>query len=102
MNARPPPSVPDAFERAVNARLSTPPPDAFERAVNNALRPDDRGTVRGPAVGAPQATAAPSLTTADGFQWDDAAVGASVALAILLLGAALALTIRHRGRVILS
>jgi hypothetical protein len=37
VSARVSASQPDAFERAVNAKLSAPVPDAFERAVNAQL-----------------------------------------------------------------
>jgi hypothetical protein len=80
-------AVPDAFERAVNAKVAAMP-DAFERAVNARLAP-----AGGTDVSAPSAT--------DGFQWADAALGAAVTIGLLMLGAALLATIRRRTRVIL-
>jgi hypothetical protein len=78
--------VPDAFERAA-ARGVTPVPDALDRAV---LR-ETGASVQQPITSAPDG----------GFEWGDAFFGAVVALFIVLLGGATALTIRHRGRVIL-
>jgi hypothetical protein len=101
---------PDALERALDiglgARATEPMPDAFERALNielaaAAVRPDDRGTVRGPGIDPGPATTSSSLVSRVGFQWDDAAVGGAAVLGVLMLGAAVLLTIRHRGRVIL-
>jgi hypothetical protein len=64
------------------------------------VRPDDRGGVHGPgAAGQVQSEPPPAAT--DGFHWDDAFLGMAATLALLLFGAALALTIRSRGRVIL-
>jgi hypothetical protein len=95
--------VPDAFERAA-ARGVTPVPDALDRAVlretGASVRPDDRGEARGPGI-APSGVTAGASASDDGFAWGDAFFGAAVALFIVLLGGATALTIRHRGRVIL-
>ncbi len=96
-------AAPDAFERAVLRHASTAPPDAFERAVVRqatvAVRPDDRAGARGPGADAP--TLSPSADrTEPGFGWSDALLGAGI-LGVLLLGAAVTLTIRHRGRVVL-
>ena len=95
--------IPDVFERAV-ARNATAGPDAFERAVLRSTvdnrRPDDRAEARGPGAFttvSPAAAASPD----DGFAWSDALLGASAMLGIVLLGAAGALVIRHRGRVAL-
>ena len=79
--------VPDAFERAVNAKVAAMP-DAFERAVNARLVPTG-----GTEVSAPDG--------ADGFQWADAALGAAVTIGVLMLGVALLATVRRRTRVIL-
>jgi hypothetical protein len=106
-------SYPDAFERAVEARRTTVSspggsiPDAFERALNNALtagpvRPDDSNAARGPGVLAAGVAASSSIETSEGFQWADAAVGAGGASALLMLGAALLMTARHRGRALPS
>jgi hypothetical protein len=95
--------TPDAFERAV-ARNSSVGPDAVDRAILRSTvpnrRPDDRAEARGPgafATVSPAAAASPN----DGFAWSDALLGASAMLGIVLLGAAGALVIRHRGRVAL-
>ena len=64
-----------------------------------AIRPDDRGGVRGPGA-RPVQIAAPTAAR-DGFHWGDAFLGAMATLTMLMLGAALALSIRSRGRVIL-
>jgi len=64
-----------------------------------AIRPDDRGDVRGP--GAHPVQIVPPTATRDGFHWGDAFLGAAAALTMLMLGAALALSIRSRARVIL-
>jgi hypothetical protein len=94
---------PDVFERAVLRNTSTPPPDAFERAVlrqaSVVVRPDDRGGVRGPGAG-PTVLSVSVTPTEDGFGRDDALLGAGM-LAVVLLGAAATLTIRHRRHVIL-
>ena len=67
------------------------------------VRPDDRAGMHGPSaiIAAPL----PSPTTSSvesSFQWDDAALGAGAMLGLLLLLGAVGLTIRHRGRLILS
>jgi hypothetical protein len=109
-------AAPDAFERALNTELgaysagaedAAMVPDAFERALNTALqatatRPDDRSGWGGLDVVPEPPIAASSVAGADGFEWADAAVGAGAALGLLLAGMALLLTIRHRGRVIVS
>ena len=64
-----------------------------------AVRPDDRGGPRGPwtlLAASPTVQAVPG----DGFQWDDAALGAGAALCLVLLGMMAAMTIR-RSRVAL-
>jgi hypothetical protein len=68
-------------------------------ATGVAIRPDDRGDARGPG-----ALSAPPLgvPAGDPFQWDDAAAGAVAMLGALLLTAAIALTIRRRGRMAMS
>jgi hypothetical protein len=116
--------VPDVFERAamrairdgavrpddrpglrgIGGITSAPAvPDAFERAVlrhETSVRPDDLGGLRGPGS---LVTELPSTTSAstNGFEWGDAAFGAGAAFGFVLLAGAAALTIRHRGRVIL-
>jgi hypothetical protein len=95
---------PDAFERAVLRHASTAPPDAFERAVVRqatvAVRPDDRAVARGPGAVAP--TLSPSADPAQpNLGWSDALLGAAGILGVLVLGAAVTLTIRHRARVVL-
>ncbi len=96
VNARLATPGPDAFERAVNARYSTPVPDAFERAVANSVRPDDRGELRGPGVVPEQPVSTSSSYLSDARDWS------VVATVVLLLAAGLLLTIRHRRRVVLS
>jgi hypothetical protein len=102
--------VSDVFTRAVARGASTPVglTDVFERAVlrHNAsgpARPDDRAGLRG--VGTPLAAAEPVATTVSGgFRWADAAIGAAVALALVLMlaGLAVARTSHHRGQAILD
>jgi hypothetical protein len=73
------------------------------RTVDSAPgRPDDRSGPRGPGAipASLQSTAAASVQSA--FHWDDAALGAGAVVGLLLFGGAVGLTIRHRGRVILS
>jgi hypothetical protein len=106
-------SYPDAFERAVRAQMGTVSssgpsiPDAFERALNIVLaagpvRPDDRGAARGPGVLSAGVASSSSVETSEGFQWRDAAVGAGAASGLLMFGAALLMTARHRSRALLS
>jgi hypothetical protein len=97
---------PDAFERAVVSQAPVAAPDVFERAVlretgsTTPVRPDDRAGARGPGLVATSPTV--SLSAAEtGFQWDDALFGAGAAIGAVLLAAPAALTIRHRGRVIM-
>jgi hypothetical protein len=78
-------AVPDAFERAA-ARGATPMPDALDRAV-----------LRETASGQPSVAPASD----GGFEWGDALFGAAATLLAVMLACAAALTIRHRGRVIL-
>ena len=95
--------VPDVFDRAV-ARHAPAGPDAVDRAVLRSTvdnrRPDDRAEARGPGVFTTVSPAA-AATQNDGFARSDALLGASAMLGVLLLGAAGALVIRHRGRVAL-
>ena len=65
-----------------------------------ATRPDDRAGIRGPGA-RPVQIASPPVVVSDGFHWGDAFLGMAATVTLLLLGAALALTIRSRGRVIL-
>ena len=93
-------AVPDAIERYLDnglrtyavrpddraevrgpALASSTVPDAIERYLDNglrtyAVRPDDRAEVRGPALAAAELTPSPSLASGEGFQWNDAAIGA--------------------------
>ena len=71
---------------------------------DQAIRPNDRPGMLGVGGIEPvRDTGVRAVTTssADGFQWGDAAFGAAAAFGFVLLGAAGALAIRHRGRVIL-
>jgi hypothetical protein len=90
------------------AQAVTPASDVIDRAVQRQAVaatapvrvPDalDRAVFRESAA----AVQPPVTSTSDGeFAWGDAFFGAAVALFIVLLGGATALTIRHRGRVIL-
>lgn len=109
-------SAPDAFERAVNARLSsqaTPadvhdrstiavadtaaPPDWFERAVNAArgrsVPQDSHERFVAPAP-------SPAIVGDDGgIQWADLSIGVFLGLALGALGVLGALALRGRGRV---
>jgi hypothetical protein len=82
-------TTPDAFERAVDAKVAAAP-DAVERAVNARF-----------ADGVSGGTATSASSTASGFQWADAALGAAVTIGLLMLGVALVATARRRARVIL-
>jgi hypothetical protein len=89
-------SLPDAFERTVNARLSAPVPDAFERAaVRGAVRPDDLGTIRGPGAFGSQS----EIPVADDGSTDWRTYGALslVIVASLFAGSGL-LLVRRRER----
>jgi len=95
---------PDAFERAVNARLSTPMPDAFERAVN--AHNASLATIASPGRAVPdvvESIGSPSVAVpSDGFDWTSAAIGGSAMLALVLLVSGGALATRHsRSRVAL-
>ena len=82
--------------------------DVFERAVlrhnaSTAQRPDDRAGLRG--AGPQLADNAPiATTTAAGFQWTDAGVGAAATLALILVlaGLAIARTSHRRSHAILD
>jgi hypothetical protein len=81
-----------------HAELSATP-NVSSTAV--ATRPDDRGDARGPGALSAARLGVPALS-GDPFQWDDAVAGAVAMLGAILLMAAIALTIRRRGRVALS
>lgn len=94
---------PDDRAGPLGAGAMTLPERVAARTVDSAPgRPDDRGGMRGPGAipASLQSTAAASVEST--FQWDDAALGAGAVLGLLLFGGAVGLTIRHRGRVILS
>jgi hypothetical protein len=94
---------PDDRAGPLGAGAVTLPGRVAARRVNNTPgRPDDRGGMRGPGTipASLPSTAAASVQST--FQWDDAALGAGAVLGLLLFGGAVGLTIRHRGRVILS
>jgi hypothetical protein len=46
----------------------------------------------------PRSTGSPELVASSNFNWDDAAIGAGFALALVLLGGGAALATRHSGR----
>jgi hypothetical protein len=96
VDARVSASLPDAFERAVNARLSAPVPDAIERAViRQAVRPDDLGTVRGPGAFGTQT----EIPVADGGGADWRTYGAlSLVIVASLFAASGLLLVRRRER----
>ena len=52
----------------------------------------------GAEAGAPQASPAVQIVEAGGFQWGDAAIGAAVALGVLMLATGVVVVLRH-GRV---
>ena len=98
-------ALPDAVERAImrpddrsgmigvgGAQARVASPDVFERAV---LRASDRAGVRGSSAAA---IAAPAVAGDNGLAWDDAALGATGVLVVLVLGAVATVTVRHRGR----
>ena len=81
-------------------------PERFERAAARAgddavTRPDDRGGTRGPGTVFSTSPLTVSTVSRDGFQWEDATVGAAAMLVGLLLAGGMAFTVRHRRRVIL-
>jgi len=68
-----------------------------------AVRPDDRAGMHGPGAIIAAPLPGPTTSSAESsFQWNDAALGAGAMLGLLVLLGAVGLTIRHRGRVILS
>ena len=93
-------TMPDAFERAVNARIASTPPDAFERAV--ATHQAGLLAVASPGravVDVVQPTSSTSsATAATGFDWSSAFVGGSAMLGFVLLAAGAALTVTRHGR----
>jgi hypothetical protein len=62
------------------------------------VRPDDRGSLRGPGAVATAPTVA--AIADDGFQWRDAGFEAAAAFGIVLLGLVGALTLRQHRRVL--
>ena len=75
--------------------------DAIERYLNNAgrtdaVRPDDRAEVRGPALAALELTPSPSFVSGEDFHWNDAAIGAGATLALVLALITLAGIRQHR------
>jgi hypothetical protein len=96
VDARVSASLPDAFERAVKARLSAPVPDAFDRAaIRQAARPDDLGTIRGPGAFGPPT----EIPVADdgGADWRTYGVLSLVIVASLFAASGL-LLVRRRER----
>jgi hypothetical protein len=63
------------------------------------VRPDDRGSLRGP--GAVATASSVAAVADDGFQWRDAGFEAAAAFGIVLLGIGGALTLRQHRRVLL-
>jgi hypothetical protein len=97
---------PDAVDRAIlrpdnrsgmigvgGAQAGVASPDLVERAV---LRAERTGVPRSSAA----AIAAPAVAGDDGLAWDDAALGAT-GVVVLVLGAGAAVTLRHRGRAVI-
>jgi hypothetical protein len=86
-----------------SAAVSTPTPDVFERAVlresRGLVRPDDRAGMRGPGSAPVSSTIATSVE--DSFGWGDVLFGAAAVLGLVLLGAAAAVTLVRRHRLIL-
>lgn len=94
-------SYPDAFERAVNARLASAP-DVVDRAVaaHQASLTSTVSPGRATPDLPPTGSAFLASSTADGFDWTSAAIGGSAMLAVVLLVSGGALATRHsRGRV---
>ena len=67
-------------------------------ATAGATRPDDRGEARGPGVFFSVPPVPTGAISTDDFQWGDASAGAGAMLALILCGAGIAVSIRHRGR----
>ena len=92
-------TMPDAFERAVNARIASTPPDAFERAVAahraGLLALASPGRAVGDVV---PPTSSTSSATATRFDWSSALIGGSALLGFVLLAAGAALTVTRHGR----
>ena len=97
-------ALPDAVERAIlrpdnrsgmigvgGAQAGVAAPDVVERAV---LRADVRGS-------SAAAIAVPAVGGDNGLAWDDAALGATGVLIVLVLGAVATVTVRHRGRAVI-
>jgi hypothetical protein len=81
--------APDAVDRAVLRHAAEVAPVRVPDALDRAVFRETAALVQ------PSVTSAPD----GGFEWGDAFFGAVVALFVVLLGGAAALTIRHRGRV---
>jgi hypothetical protein len=120
--------APDAFERAVNRQVDgaasqtadahgrtaetssaatqvAAPPDWFERTANRlvaerASAPLDSHQRTRYVSSVVSPAPAPTVAPGDGFAWGDALLGATAAL-VVVLGAAAALSIRHRRSVVL-
>jgi hypothetical protein len=113
--------VPDAFERAVNARMNAPYPDVFERAAArgpsglqtvqvdvrqpDSILPPAVSDVRAPDSVQPQLPAdtpgAPTATdgSGDSFDWGLLALVSALCVGIGAVGGAVLVTARHRERV---
>jgi hypothetical protein len=80
------------LERVAARRVDTAP-----------SRPDDRAGTRGAGAISASSHSAAAASVGSTFHWDDAALGAAGAvLGLLLIGSAVGLMTRRRGRVILS
>lgn len=77
--------------------LALPMPAAAQDGVD--LRsPDARDAARG----APSRPAPPEIARPDGFDWEDAAIGAGGALGVVLIAVSIAFGVVHRRRVRLA
>jgi hypothetical protein len=96
----------DAHQRADTGGLTVAaPPDWFERAASRLIAADSNSLVDAHerttyGSGSPAAQD-PAVASGDEFAWADAALGALVAFAVVLLGGATAIVLRQRKRVAL-
>jgi hypothetical protein len=94
---------PDDRAGPLGAGAVTPPePVAAQRVDSAPSRPDDRGGTRAPGASSASVQSPAAASVESTFHWEDAAFGAGAVFGLLLVGGAVGLAIRHRGRVILS
>jgi hypothetical protein len=94
---------PDDRAGPLGVGAATLPQRVAARRVDSApSRPDDRAGTRGPGAISTSLQSPAAASVESTFHWDDAALGAGAVLALLLIGSAVGLMTRRRGRVALS